>query len=85
MNTAPERPRNDLVGVRKARLMASENTLKGNRITGKLRAPRTTDEERTCAAKDCYTVLSRYNKREHCFAHAPTRFPRLRGRIVPEA
>ena len=63
----------------------AENTLRGNKIRGKLRAPRSTDEERHCVHKGCKTKLSRYNKREYCYAHAPTRFPRLRGRIVPEA
>jgi hypothetical protein len=48
--------------------------LKGNKVQGKLRAPRALDE-----------MLSRYNKRTYCYAHAPTRFPRLRGRVVPES
>jgi hypothetical protein len=38
-----------------------------------------------CIEKSCTTRLSSYNKRDHCFAHAPTRFPRLRGRVAPEA
>jgi hypothetical protein len=62
----------------------AENTLRGNKIRGKLRAPRANDDECFCLAKGCETKLSRYNKREHCYAHAPTRFPRLRGRVVPE-
>jgi hypothetical protein len=62
----------------------AENTLKGRRSLAGTRAPRVYAEERTCAAKECSTTLSRYNRREHCFAHAPTKFPRLRGRIVPE-
>lgn len=61
------------------------DTLKGNRITGNARAPKVHDRGRLCAHKDCTTTLSRYNKREHCYAHAPTRFPRLRGRVVPES
>lgn len=63
----------------------SENVLRGKRIRGKLRAPKTYDEDRVCAHVECETKLSRYNKREFCYAHAPTRFPRLRGRIVPES
>ncbi|MFQ5947496.1 MAG: hypothetical protein ACE5KX_01370 [Acidimicrobiia bacterium] len=59
--------------------------LKGNRIKGKLRAPKSFSEERICARKGCGTRLSRYNRRDYCYAHAPTRFPRLRGRIVPES
>ena len=62
----------------------AESTFKGNRIKGKKRAPKTYDEDRTCAADGCETQLSRYNRREHCYAHAPTKFPRLRGRILPE-
>ncbi len=52
---------------------------------GSSRAPKTYSSERTCANEGCETVLSRYNRREYCFAHAPTKFPRLRGRIVPES
>lgn len=63
----------------------AENVLKGNKIRGKLRAPRTYDEDRVCARKDCTTTLSQYNRREYCYAHAPTKFPRLRGRIVTES
>ncbi|OFW54508.1 MAG: hypothetical protein A2V75_05170 [Actinobacteria bacterium RBG_16_70_17] len=58
--------------------------LKGNRVTGKLRAPRSQDGERLCGQRGCTTRLSRYNNREFCYAHAPTRFPRLRGRVVRE-
>ena len=63
----------------------AENVLRGRRIMGSSRAPKTYAEHRTCAQKDCDTRLSRYNRRDHCFAHAPTKFPRLRGRIVPES
>ncbi len=62
----------------------SDNVMKGNHIRGRLRAPRTYDEDRRCAHKGCTTTLSKYNRREHCYAHAPTRFPRLRGRVLPE-
>jgi len=63
----------------------SDSTLKGKRILGTARPPKATDELRTCAKRGCDTTLSRYNKREYCYAHAPTKFPRLRGRIVPES
>jgi hypothetical protein len=59
--------------------------LRGNRVKGKPRAPKVNEEHRRCVQKNCPTRLSRYNKREYCYAHAPTRFPRLRGRVVPEA
>jgi hypothetical protein len=61
------------------------DTMRGNRIKGKLRAPKTHAEGRVCANEGCTTLLSRYNKREHCYAHAPTRYPRLRGRVAPES
>lgn len=64
--------------------MATDNVLKGNQIRGRLRAPRTYAEDRQCIHKGCTTTLSTYNRRDHCYAHAPTRFPRLRGRVVPE-
>jgi hypothetical protein len=63
----------------------AENVMKGRRIMGSSRAPKTYSAERKCAHDECETLLSRYNRREHCFAHAPTKFPRLRGRIVPES
>jgi hypothetical protein len=62
----------------------SSEIMKGNRVQGKLRAPKATDGTRVCEDDTCVTLLSRYNKRAHCYAHTPTRFPRLRGRIVPE-
>ena len=62
----------------------AENVLKGKRIMGASRAPKAVAEARACAKNDCATTLSRYNKREFCYAHAPTKFPRLRGRIVAE-
>ncbi|MDX2343802.1 MAG: hypothetical protein QNL12_08770 [Acidimicrobiia bacterium] len=62
----------------------SDNTLKGKRILGTARPPKATNEQRYCAKHECETLLSRYNRREFCYAHAPTKFPRLRGRVVPE-
>ncbi|GMQ92688.1 MAG: hypothetical protein BMS9Abin12_0165 [Acidimicrobiia bacterium] len=59
-----------------------ETALKGRKFTGSARAPKTYSTSRTCASKRCATRLSRYNKREYCFSHAPTKYPRLRGRIV---
>ena len=40
--------------------------------------------DRVCSHKDCETRLSQYNRRDYCYAHAPVRFPRVRGRILPE-
>lgn len=63
----------------------SDNTLKGKRILETARPPKVNNEQRTCAKAGCETSLSRYNRREYCYAHAPTKFPRLRGRMVPES
>ena len=60
----------------------NDNVLRGRRLDGGARAPKTYSTERLCADKGCETKLSRYNRREWCFAHAPTKYPRLRGRIV---
>ena len=62
----------------------AENVLKGRRSLNGTRPPPVYSDQRTCVSKGCKTRLSKYNRREHCFAHAPTKFPRLRGRIVPE-
>ncbi len=62
----------------------AENTLKGRRLRGGVRPSKTVSGERVCANKDCDTKLSQYNRREYCYAHAPVKFPRVRGRIVPE-
>ena len=62
----------------------ADNVLRGNRVRGRLRAPKATDERRVCIQTECDTVLSRYNKREFCYAHAPVKVPRIRGRVLPE-
>lgn len=62
----------------------AENVVRGRRILGNSRAPKTMNENRTCAKDGCETVLSSYNRKEFCYPHAPTKFPRLRGRIVTE-
>jgi hypothetical protein len=62
----------------------AENVMKGRRILGESRAPKTRNDNITCAKDGCETRLSRYNRREFCYAHAPTKFPRLRGRIVAD-
>lgn len=62
----------------------AENIVKGRRSLESTRAPKQIAERRSCIKDGCDTTLSRYNKRDHCYAHAPTRFPRLRGRIVTE-
>jgi hypothetical protein len=53
--------------------------IQGARVLGKRRAPKAIEEPRRCVAEGCDTRLSRYNGRDHCFAHAPVKYPRLRG------
>jgi len=63
----------------------SDNVMKGRRVFGTSRAPKASSEARLCARDECDTQLSRYNKREYCYTHAPVKYPRLRGRVVPES
>ena len=48
------------------------------------RRPKTYGESRVCEAKVCETRLSRYNRNDYCFQHAPARFPRMRGEFTEE-
>jgi hypothetical protein len=48
------------------------------------RRPKTYGEARVCDVKGCETRLSRYNRDDHCFQHAPARFPRMRGEFTEE-
>jgi hypothetical protein len=48
------------------------------------RRPKTYAEGRTCKDDSCSVRLSRYNRAEYCFSHAPARFPRLRGEFTDE-
>jgi hypothetical protein len=60
------------------------DTLKGSAIRGMTRPSRRYAVDRVCSHQDCETRLSQYNRRDYCYAHAPVRFPRVRGRILPE-
>jgi hypothetical protein len=60
----------------------NDNVLRGRRPDGAARAPQTYSTQRTCAHDGCTTTLSRYNRREFCYAHAPVKYPRLRGRVA---
>jgi hypothetical protein len=60
--------------------MNAETTISGRRVTRHPRAPKTAAGGRTCTQDDCDTKLSRYNRHDTCWAHAPTRYPRSRGR-----
>jgi hypothetical protein len=58
--------------------------VKGAAIKGMTRPSRRFTTGRTCAKPNCSTKLSQYNKAEYCHAHAPVRFPRVRGKIMDE-
>jgi hypothetical protein len=57
--------------------------MKGASIKGVTRPSKDFGEGRECRSKDCVTKLSRYNRREFCFAHAPVKYPRVRGPDPP--
>ncbi len=63
----------------------NETTLTGRKLTGKRRRPKTVDGYRTCTAKECSAVLSRYNRKDTCSIHTPVKFPRVRGHDVRTA
>ncbi len=63
----------------------SDTTMKGRTIKGVARPSKDFGDGRTCIQDGCITKLSRYNKRDHCYLHAPVKYPRVRGRIVPES
>jgi len=48
------------------------------------RKPKTYSPDRVCGNEGCTVRLSRYNRAEQCFNHAPARFPRLRGEYTEE-
>ena len=58
--------------------------VRGAAIKGLSRPSRRFSPGRVCAQRACDTKLSQYNKTEYCHAHAPIRFPRVRGRIMDE-
>ena len=58
--------------------------VKGASIKGVNRPSKDFGAGRVCKDRDCETKLSRYNKRDFCFAHAPVKYPRVRGRILPD-
>lgn len=50
---------------------------------GPQRKVRTFPTGRVCAQPRCQTVISRYNRADYCFGHAPATYRRLRG-VVSE-
>tara|TARA_B100000886_G_scaffold27644_1_gene17509 strand:+ start:1249 stop:1461 length:213 start_codon:yes stop_codon:yes gene_type:complete len=51
--------------------------LKASQIKGGIRPSKSFDQGRVCKEESCKTQLSIYNKREHCFNHAPVKYPKL--------
>ncbi len=64
--------------------MASVQEVVGHKLGDQGRPPKQQAIGRVCEAEDCDTKLSRYNRKEKCFRHSPTRYPRTRGRAVRE-
>jgi len=63
--------------------IASDTTiLRGTKQALSGRRPQTADATRYCGTRGCETRLSRYNTRNHCYAHRLVRFPRIRGKVV---
>ena len=56
-----------------------QTTMRATGVGRARRRPRNYGENRFCASEGCGVRLSRYNKSDHCFQHAPASFPRLRG------
>jgi hypothetical protein len=57
-------------------------TMRATAVGHARRRPRSFGEHRVCAVKGCEVRLSRYNRSDRCFGHAPARFPRLRGEFT---
>lgn len=60
--------------------MPDGSPIRGSRLYGLPRASKKYAQGRVCAVPECGTKLSRYNRRDKCWAHADMKVPRLRGR-----
>ncbi|MGH2748762.1 MAG: hypothetical protein ACRDKB_12700 [Actinomycetota bacterium] len=60
--------------------MTRNPSIRGSRPQALPRASQQHPEGRICAFPHCDTRLSKYNRRDKCWAHAEMRVPRLRGR-----
>lgn len=63
---------------------STTTTLRASTVGRARRRPKTFGEDRVCVESGCSVRLSRYNRADHCYAHAPARFPRLRGEFTEE-
>lgn len=57
----------------------SDLVVRGARPRELPRPNRTYGAGRVCAHPGCETRISMYNKADHCWAHAPLKFPLTRG------
>ena len=51
--------------------------LKASQIKGGIRPSKSFEQGRVCNDESCETKLSIYNKRDHCFNHAPVNIQEL--------
>jgi hypothetical protein len=61
-------------------MATSQSAIRGQKPQALPRASRQYPDGRVCAEPGCETRLSKYNRREKCWAHAEMKVPRLRGR-----
>ena len=60
--------------------MGHQSSIRGQRPQGLPRASQQFPAGRVCAHDGCETRMSKYNRRDKCWAHAEMKVPRLRGR-----
>ena len=70
---------------REVHTVGSGGAIKGSNVGELPRKSRQYDSDRICTHPGCITKISKYNRRETCFAHAGVKIPRLRGRKVANA
>lgn len=68
--------------LQEGQTVGSAGAIKGSHVGELPRKSRQYANDRICAHPGCITKISRYNRRETCFAHAGVKIPRLRGRKV---
>jgi hypothetical protein len=69
-------------GVSGGPTLGSAGAIKGSHVGELPRKSRQYETDRICSHPGCITKISKYNRRETCFAHAGVKIPRLRGRKV---
>lgn len=62
----------------------SEMVLRAHRPGSRIRRPKRYEIDRVCIAEGCTTVMSMYNRGDHCFRHRPVTYPRVRGLFTDE-